>query len=65
MSNIKDYFDYYEETPLCVQYTLLTYCNETLGYKRSAELIQKLEKIGWTAECSLDGEPVNLHPIPT
>lgn len=64
MSNNKDYLDFIEETPSCVQNLLLTECTEILGYRGSANLIQKLEKLGWTADCSLDGECVSLRPMP-
>jgi hypothetical protein len=63
MSNIKDYFEFHEETPLCVQNLINKFGDGKCSYAKCNKLINKLRKLGWSADYGLDAIPYNLRPI--
>ena len=59
-----DYFEQYELLPQEVQDLLMNFgmVNE-FTYENCRKLIADLEKLGWTCDYDLSGEPFDLKPL--
>lgn len=58
-----DLFETPELIPSNVQKILNTWKDEGCRYKQCRKLLKKLNKIGYTFDYGLDGEPYDLHKI--
>jgi hypothetical protein len=58
-----DLFEDYENLPTEVTAILENFDSDILSYKNCENLITELEKIGYSCEYDLSGEPFNLIKI--
>jgi len=65
-ANEIDMFEHIEDLPKDVQKVLKKHektWDKKDGYKACRDLVEDLEKVGYTCEYYLDAEPFNLHKI--
>jgi hypothetical protein len=60
---MKDMFEHYNELPIEVKSVLEKYFEMENSYEFCANLVEDLEKVGWTCDYYLDAEPYGLRPI--
>ena len=61
-----DYFEQYELLPQDVQDLVFEFgMKNEFTYKACKRLITELNKLGWTCDYDLSGEPFDLKPITT
>jgi len=59
-----DLFDHYDSLPAHVRKVVDRYCNGDNSYELCKKLITALNKIGYTCDYGLDGQPYNLKKLP-